>query len=61
MDAILLYDITNDTQGPCDRFTCEVEQVEDEYSYYVINAESIDEFYLTTSYAQESGLEMWLR
>ena len=61
MDAILLYDITNDTQGSCDRFTCEVEQVEDEYSYYVINAESIDEFYLTTSYAQESGLEMWLR
>lgn len=61
MEAILLYDITNDTQGKVTRFTCEVVATEDEYSYYSINAESIGEFYITTSYIQESGLEMWLK
>ena len=61
MDAILLYDITNDTQGACDRFTCEVIATEDDYSYYSISATNIKEFYITTSYVQETGLEMWLR
>lgn len=64
MDAILLYDVLNyetSSQGSVKRFACKVLAIEDGYSFYSINIETVSKMVLTTSYAQESGLKMWLR
>lgn len=61
MDSLLLYDITNHVYEPVARFECEVLEIEGNYSYYSIDIENVGEFYFSTSYLQDSGLEMWLR
>lgn len=61
MDSLLLYDITNHVYESVARFECEVLEIEGNYSYYSIDIENVGEFYFSTSYLEDSGLEMWLR